>query len=156
MRADWLELKVPPLALTVAAAIVVVVVSFLHEGATAIDQVTARLAGGVIALVGLSLALRGVIDFRRARTTVDPRHPERSARVVTDGIYRWTRNPMYLGFVLLLLGLAIALQNTFGLLVTALSASFLQRFQIAPEERWLGKQFGAEYDTYRARVRRWI
>ena len=63
---------------------------------------------------------------------------------------------MYLGFVLLLLGLAVALQSAFGLLVTALSASFLQRFQIAPEERWLGAQFGADYAAYRARVRRWL
>ena len=156
MRGDWLELKVPPLALTIAAATVVVVASPLHAGATAIDPVIAYFAGSVIAFAGLASAVRGVIDFRRAATTVDPRHPERSTRIVTDGVYRWTRNPMYLGFVLLLLGLAVALQSAFGLLVTALSASFLQRFQIAPEERWLGAQFGADYAAYRARVRRWL
>ena len=156
MRADWLELKVPPLALTVGAAIVVAAASRLHAGATVVEPVIAHFAGGTIAFVGLALAVRGVIDFRGARTTVDPRHPERSARIVTDGVYRWTRNPMYLGFVLLLLGLAVSQQSTFGLLVTAVSASFLQRFQIAPEERWLSKQFGAEYDAYRKRVGRWL
>lgn len=156
MRTDRLELKVPPLALTVAAAIVVVVASRLHAGATVVEPVIAHVAGGGIGFVGLALAVRGVFDFRRARTTVDPRHPERSARIVTAGVYRWTRNPMYLGFVLLLLGLAVALQSAFGLLVTALAACFLQRFQITPEERWLGRQFGAEYDDYRRRVRRWL
>jgi protein-S-isoprenylcysteine O-methyltransferase Ste14 len=154
MRVDWLDLKVPPLALTIAAAAVVVLAQRLHTGATVVEPVVAHFAGGVIAFTGLALAVRGVIDFRRARTTVDPRHPERSARIVTDGVYRWTRNPMYLGFVLLLLALAIALQSPFGLLVMALSAGFLQRFQIAPEERWLRVHFGAEYDAYRARVRR--
>lgn len=156
MRADWLELKVPPLAVTVAAAIVVILASRLHAGATVVEPVIAHFAGSVIAFAGLALAVRGVIDFRRGRTTVDPRHPERSARIVTDGVYRWTRNPMYLGFELLLLGLAVSQQSMFGLLVTALSGSFLHLFQIAPEERWLSKQFGAEYDAYRKRVRRWL
>lgn len=156
MRADWLELKVPPLALTIAAATVVVGASRLHQGPAPMDPVLARFVGSVIAFAGVALAVRGVTDFRHAGTTVDPRHPERSARIVTDGIYRWSRNPMYLGFVLLLVGLAIALQSAFGLLVTAVAASFLQRFQIAPEERWLSEQFGAEYVAYRARVRRWL
>lgn len=156
MRADWLELKVPPLALTVAASLVVVVASRLHDGAATAEPIITYFAGGAIALVGLASAVRGVIDFRRARTTVDPRHPERSARIVTGGVYRWSRNPMYLGFVLLLLGLAIAMQSGFGLLVTALVATFLQRFQITPEERRLSEQFGAEYVAYQGRVGRWI
>ena len=156
MRVDWLELNVPPLALTIAAATFMVAASRVQQRATPIDPVTAYFAGGVIAFAGLALAVRGLVDFRRARTTVDPRHPERTARIVTHGIYRFSRNPMYLGFVLLLLGLAIALQSAVGLPVTAVAASFLHRFQIAPEERWLSERFGAEYVAYRARVRRWL
>lgn len=156
MRVDWLELKVPPLALTVAAATVIVAASYVQQRPPPIDAAIAYLTGSGLAFAGLALAAWGVVDFRLARTTVDPRHPERTARIVTHGIYRFSRNPMYLGFVLLLLGLAIALQSAVGLPVTAVAASFLHRFQIAPEERWLSERFGAEYVAYRARVRRWL
>jgi protein-S-isoprenylcysteine O-methyltransferase Ste14 len=74
--------------------------SYAGEGTLAVAPGFAVAAGGVVAVSGLALACWGVIDFRRARTTVDPVHPEKTARLVTDGIYRWTRNPMYLGFVL--------------------------------------------------------
>ncbi|HET9023470.1 MAG TPA: isoprenylcysteine carboxylmethyltransferase family protein [Burkholderiaceae bacterium] len=146
----------PPLALTVAAAVVTVAAARIHDGATAVEPTIARVVGIGIALTGFALATLGVVAFRRARTTVDPRHPEQSARMVTGGVYRWTRNPMYLGFVLVLLGLAIFLQSIPGLAITGAAAACLQRFQIAPEERLLRQRFGAEFEAYRTRVARWL
>jgi len=156
MRLDWLELKVPPLALTVGAAIVMVVVPAAFGRTTSVRPEVAIPIGIAAALAGLLLALRGVIDFRRAQTTVDPRHPEQSARLVTTGVYRWTRNPMYLGFVAALAGLAIALQSVAGLAIASLAAVYLQRFQIHPEERILQRRFGDAFNVYLGQVRRWL
>ena len=156
MRLDWLALKVPPLALTVGAAIVMVVVTATFGRTTSVRPEVAIPIGIAAALAGLLLALRGVIDFRRAQTTIDPRHPEQSARLVTTGVYRWTRNPMYLGFVAALAGLAIALQSVAGLAIASLAAVYLQRFQIHPEERILQRRFGDAFNVYLGQVRRWL
>lgn len=156
MRFESLELKVPPLALTASAAAVMVGVAYAIEGPPLIPPSLAWVAGGAVALSGLAIAYRGVSVFRRIRTSVDPLHPERSARLVTAGVYRWTRNPMYLGFVLFLLGLAIALQSLSGFGLTAFTAVFLHWLQIKPEEQALSRRFGSAFDVYRVRVRRWI
>jgi protein-S-isoprenylcysteine O-methyltransferase Ste14 len=156
MRFETLELKVPPLALTICAAAVMVGVDYASEGIPLVAPSLAWGAGGAVALSGLAIAYRGVSVFRSTRTTVDPLHPERSAQLVTADVYRWTRNPMYLGFVLLLLGLAVGLQSLIGFGLTAFTAAFLHRLQIKPEERALSRRFGAAFDAYRGRVRRWI
>ena len=156
MRLDWLELKVPPLALLVGSAFALYLVSEAFGRRTFANPAVAIAVGIAVALVGLLLAFRGVIDFRRARTTVDPLHPERSAQLVTAGIYRWTRNPMYLGFVVTLVGLAIALQSLAGLVIAGGASAYLQRFQIRPEERILRRRFGDEFNAYRGQVRRWL
>jgi len=156
MRLDWLELRVPPLALTVGAAIVMAVVSAAFGRTTSMSPELATPMGIAAALAGLMLAFRGVIEFRSAQTTVDPLHPEQSARLVTTGVYRWTRNPMYLGFVAALAGLAIALQSVAGLAIACLAAVYLQRFQIHPEERVLQRRFGDAFNVYVGQVRRWL
>lgn len=157
MRLDWLELKVPPLAVTVVAAALTLTMPKTF-GATNVflAPVIAQTAGAIAAGIGLAVALWGVIAFRRAQTTVDPMHPVRSARLVTVGVYRWTRNPMYLGFVLLLVGLALALQSVPGIALAFMTAGYLHRFQIQPEERQLHQRFGADFAIYCARVRRWL
>jgi protein-S-isoprenylcysteine O-methyltransferase Ste14 len=83
-----------------------------------------RVLGAMIAVAGLATALAGVLAFRQQRTTVDPRYPERASALVADGIYRWTRNPMYVGFVCVAIGAAIALGSLFaaGTLRSELSA----------------------------------
>jgi|OpeIllAssembly_1097287.scaffolds.fasta_scaffold120454_3 protein-S-isoprenylcysteine O-methyltransferase Ste14 len=156
MRLESLELKVPPLALTAGAAALIVGVEYVSEGTSVVAPLLIWVVGGAVALSGLAIAYRGVSVFRRIRTTVDPMHPERSARLVTAGVYRWTRNPMYLGFVLFLLGLAVAFQSLIGFALTAFTAVFLQRFQIEPEEQALSRRFGAAFDAYCGRVRRWV
>ena len=100
--------------------------------------------------------LSGVISFRLAQTTVDPVHPERASSVVTTGIYRWTRNPMYLGFWLLLLAYAVKLSQPLALLLLPVFIGYMNRFQIIPEEQALERLFGDDYRNYCQRVRRWI
>lgn len=115
-----------------------------------------RVLGGILAAAGAGVAGAGVVAFRRQRTTVDPRYPERATALVAAGIYRWTRNPMYLGFTSVALGAAAALGSPMALLGPGLLAVYLDRIQIPAEEHALLARFGASFESYRRTVRRWI
>ena len=111
-------------------------------------------AGGLVALVGIACAVLASRAFRRRETTISP-HGTPTA-LVTEGPFRYTRNPMYLGMLLLLLGLAIGFG---GLMLFAAPVAFfaiISVTQIPAEEARLLAIFGDEYTAYRARVRRWI
>ena len=153
MRA--LELKIPP---PVVALLIGAGMWFVAGQAASLQLpvVVRVVAFVVIALVGGSIALAGDLEFRRARTTINPFKPENSTALVTSGIYRFTRNPMYLGLTLGLLGWAAFLCSAWTLLGPVVFILFIGRFQIAPEERVLSDKFGAAYANYTARVRRWL
>lgn len=106
--------------------------------------------------MGLAISLLGVVNFKRARTTVDPRRPAEATTLVTSGLYRYSRNPMYLGVLLVLIGWALFLGNLVSVLFIVGFALFINRYQILPEERLLQEKFGADFMAYKARVRRWI
>jgi len=115
-----------------------------------------KLVAGVLAAMGVLLDLAGVVHFLRTKTTVNPLKPSAASALVTRGVYKFTRNPMYLGMALLLMAWAIYLANVAALAVLPVFVLYMNRFQIAPEERALEARFGAEYSRYRARVRRWL
>jgi len=110
----------------------------------------------IVAAAGASLDLAGLAYFLRAKTTINPLKPANASALVTSGIYRFTRNPMYVGLATLLLAWAIYLSNPAALAGLPLFVLYMNRFQIAPEERALEARFGAEFIAYRARVRRWL
>ena len=110
----------------------------------------------VFFIAALVTGLPAVLGFRRAKTTVNPLKPEASTALVTGGIYRWTRNPMYLAMLLLLAAWACIVSNWAALAMLPLFVAYLNRFQIGPEERALQARFGAEFDSYRRQVRRWL
>lgn len=112
--------------------------------------------GAGLALAGVVIALLGVVSFRRARTTVNPLHPEAASALVTSGIYRLTRNPMYLGLLLVLLGGAMYLANAAAFIVPATYVPLMNRLQIFPEERTLAALFGPAFADYASKVRRWL
>ena len=112
-------------------------------------------AGAIGALGFLVLAL-GFRALRRANTTIDPIDLNRTSALMTAGIYRYSRNPMYLGFALMLLGWATFLAVPWALLGPIAFVAFTTRFQIVPEERAIGAKFGRDYDQFRRNVRRWI
>ncbi len=113
-------------------------------------------AFAIIALVGGATALAGDLEFRRARTTINPFKPEKSTALVTTGIYRLTRNPMYVGLTLVLVGWAAFLCSAWTLLGPVAFVLYINRFQIAPEERVLSSKFQDAYTEYTSRVRRWL
>jgi protein-S-isoprenylcysteine O-methyltransferase Ste14 len=112
---------------------------------------------GLLAAVGLAFDLAGLRAFLARRTTINPLRPERASSLVTDGVYRITRNPMYIGMVFLLLAWGLYLADAAALLLGPVAYMlYLNRFQIGPEERVLLGLFGEEYRGYMARVRRWL
>lgn len=153
MRA--LELKVPPpvVALAFGAAM-----WFAAGIGPVLDAPFALRVGAfvVIALCGGGVALAGDIEFRRARTTINPLRPEKASALVTSGIYRYTRNPMYVGLTLVVVGWAAFLASAVAMLGIAGFMLYIGRFQIAPEERILSAKFGTAYAAYTARVGRWL
>lgn len=110
----------------------------------------------LVVLAGLALNLLPKLAFRRARTTVNPLRPAAATALVTGGIYRYSRNPMYLGQALVLLGAMLWLGSAAALLVVPLFVGWITRFQIVPEERVLSARFGADHAAFRREVRRWL
>ncbi|HMN56588.1 MAG TPA: isoprenylcysteine carboxylmethyltransferase family protein [Ottowia sp.] len=159
----WYEGRVPPPVIDAACAALMWVLARALPGAqlwpmgnTIGDSAAVTIAALALAAVGGTLALAGVAAFRRARTTVNPMAPERARALVTGGVYRFTRNPMYLGMLWVLAGWAVWLGNAAAWLGLPLSMALLTGLQIAPEERVLRARFGAEFERYAARVRRWL
>ncbi|WP_426415000.1 methyltransferase family protein [Aestuariirhabdus sp. LZHN29] len=113
------------------------------------------LGWGLVA-IGVGFDLGGLWRFIKARTTINPHRPHTTSALVVEGLYRFTRNPMYLGMLLLLIGWGLVLGSAVALLLPPLFALWLTRVQIVPEERVLGEKFGAPYREYLKRVRRWI
>lgn len=150
-----LELKVPPpvVALLIGAAM------WLAAGIGPVLELplAVRLAASVaIALCGGGVAFAGRLEFKRARTTIDPLHPDKASTLVATGIYGRTRNPMYCGLTLVVAGWAIFLCSALALLGPPGFVLYITRLQIVPEERILSARFGAAYAAYTARVGRWL
>jgi protein-S-isoprenylcysteine O-methyltransferase Ste14 len=150
-----LELKIPPPAVAVLIAGAMWGISVVTPSLDVPDLIRV-VAAVAVALAGGGIALSGVVSFRRARTTVNPMKPETTSSLVTTGIYRITRNPMYVGVLFVLVAWAIFLSAPWTLAGPLAFVLYMNRFQIAPEERVLSAMFGTDYSSYKARVRRWL
>lgn len=153
----WLELKVPPPVVAAVLAALAWLIARAFPGLALPLSESARFAAtALLAAVGLSLDGYALFNFLRARTTINPMQPRNSSTLVERGPYRFTRNPMYLGLLLVLSGWTLWLDNALAFIVLPLFVAYITRFQILPEERSLADRFGASFAAYRARVRRWI
>lgn len=150
-----LELRVPPLVLTILVGTLIWFANMALP-ATRITIPQAPWLSLALAACGIAVAVLGVAAFRQANTTVDPRVPNQSAQVVPTGIYKYSRNPMYVGFFLVLLAWSVSLQQLMALPLLAAFVAYLTRYQIIPEERFLKEKFGVEYVDYCRKVRRWL
>ena len=150
-----LDLKLPPLILALLFAVVMWLAAKWLP-ALALDLPWRHALGGPISVVGILFVMSAGYAFRKARTTVNPTKPETSSTAVATGIYRLSRNPMYLGALLILIGWALFLSHAVPFLLLPAFVAYMNRFQIAPEERALQAKFGAEYETYKFNVRRWL
>ena len=151
----WLELKIPPVPLVVIFILVMWLISAWTPGIQISSQ-TRFIAIAASIGIGVLYAFSGVLSFNTAKTTVNPLTPDKSSSLVTSGIYRYTRNPMYVGFSFLLLGFGVYLSNLYSLASTVVFVMYMNKFQIRPEERALEETFGAAFITYKNQVRRWL
>jgi protein-S-isoprenylcysteine O-methyltransferase Ste14 len=150
-----LELKIPPpvVALVVAGAMWAIARA---TPPMPIPPSISALAAGTLALAGFAIALSGVLAFRRARTTIHPHKPQETSALVITGIYRFSRNPMYLGLLLVVLAWAVFLSAAWSFAGPVAFVLYIGRFQIHPEERVLSAKFGEAYAVYNSKVRRWL
>lgn len=144
----------PPVALLIGIAMIWGLSEW--RPATGLDLPGRPWIAGLLFALGLGLMLIAAWSLQRAHTTINPIHPERTSHLVTSGIYRYSRNPIYAGDAVILLGMVVWFGNWLGLAVVALFVLFIDRLQIRGEERMLTQRFGAGYSAYRARTRRWI
>jgi protein-S-isoprenylcysteine O-methyltransferase Ste14 len=151
----FLELRIPPpiVGLLIAASMWAIA---KYPPIVQMPDFVRLLLAGTLAVTGAAVALAGVVSFHRAKTTVNPLKPEKSASLVSTGVYSVTRNPMYLGMALVLVAWAAYLASVWSLAGPLVFALYLTRYQIIPEERVLDGLFGEPFADYKKRVRRWI
>ncbi|MRH99913.1 isoprenylcysteine carboxylmethyltransferase family protein [Kriegella sp. EG-1] len=150
-----MELKLPPVAVFfIFGLLMYLLACFLPFGE--FDFFGRDVLSYCFFTFGVVIGLFSVGHFFKDKTTVDPRKPEKASSLVTSGIFAFSRNPMYLGLLFVLIGFAMHLGNAFNALLAAFFVSYMNRFQIVPEEKILAKIFGNEYQLYRKSVRRWF
>ncbi len=153
-----LENKIPPPIVTLSCAIAMWFISKPNGQITSLDSTPLLqiFIGALLFFIGCLYIIAGFMAFRSEKTTVNPLRPETASSLVISGIYRNTRNPMYLGLLFYLLGWGSYLGSIPSLLFIGFFVLFMNRFQIKPEERAMESLFGKEYLEYKSSVRRWL
>jgi protein-S-isoprenylcysteine O-methyltransferase Ste14 len=150
-----LENRIPPPLMFLIVAVAMWGVSLLSSP-LAIEPGLRYAIVALFFVAGGLFAAPAITAFRRASTTIDPVHIDSASALVTSGIYRLTRNPMYVGLTSLLLSWAAFLAAPWSFVGPLLFVLFITRFQIIPEERAMTAKFGPDYTDYKRRARRWL
>jgi protein-S-isoprenylcysteine O-methyltransferase Ste14 len=150
-----LELKIPPPAVALLVALLMWFTSRFMQPLNVPFDVRVSLAL-LLVVIGQAISISGMVAFRRAKTTVNPMKASAASSLVSNGIYRFTRNPMYVGLSLTLVAWTVFLAQPVALLWVAIFVVYIQRFQIVPEEKALSSLFGTDFAEYQKKVRRWI
>lgn len=154
-RRRALDHRVPPPLVGLAVGAAMAGLALFGPALPLPDNLRHGLTAAFVVL-GIGFDLAGLLAFRKARTTVNPLRPGKASAMVTGGVYRLTRNPMYVGMLLLLLAWAVHLSALWAFAGLPLFVLYIGRFQIEPEERALEGLFGEDYRHYAQRVRRWL
>lgn len=150
-----MKLKIPPVVIVLIFALIMFLLSeFLPFGY--FDFFGRNYL--ILALLGSAflLSFLALIHFFRSKTSIDPRDPTKTTKLVTNGLFAYSRNPMYLAMLMVLLAWGIWLGNAFNTLLAAAFVAYMNRFQIIPEEEVLLSIFGKEYKQYCVKTRRWF
>ncbi len=152
LEEDHAQVKVPPPLLAFLFVLIAFGLHWLYP-LSATAKIT-RWVGITIVLAGLSLAFLAVRQLFAVGTTIEPQGSVTA--LVTDGPYRYSRNPIYLGYILILIGLPLSLGTYWGLLISPALVAALNVFVIRQEEDYLGAKFGSRYANFKLRVRHWL
>jgi protein-S-isoprenylcysteine O-methyltransferase Ste14 len=150
-----MDLKIIPVVQVIIAALLMWTGAYLFPSLYFYFLATKTLVITLV-VIAIIVGLTAVFSFRNHKTTVDPTNPEKASKVVNSGIYAFSRNPMYLALLLVLLAFAFYLSNFITFVVIPLFIAYITQFQIKPEERALTSLFGQNYRQYTKKVRRWI
>ena len=112
--------------------------------------------GSIIILFGIIIILSAIVLFKKYKTTITPLKPSKASKLIVNGVYKFSRNPMYLGLLLVLIGVGIMLNPIGGIFFIPLFILYLNYFQIIPEENAMIQLFKGEFLKYKRNVRRWI
>ena len=148
-----MKTKIPPPILAL------VMIGLIYLSSLFVEQITFNYQGSLSVLVlilGLACAIPSFKLFARYKTTISPLKPSDATALVTEGMYRYSRNPMYLGLLLLTIASTIWFGTWFGIIINILFIFLINFLQIIPEEEALLEIFGEEYEEYKKNVRRWI
>ena len=151
-----LEARVPPVVVFLIGMGIIHLGARLAPGWGGMPTLATKIVTAVLLIAGGIFGSAGVAQFLQAKTTIHPNHPDRASALVTGGVYRITRNPMYLGLALLLAAYGLHRMHPATLLALAFFVLFITRFQIMPEERALIARFPETFTAYARRVRRWL
>jgi protein-S-isoprenylcysteine O-methyltransferase Ste14 len=152
-QTDHANVKIAPPILT----LLVIVAAFLLARFAPLPFAVSRAVeyiGFALVVIGFLFGLGAVIAFRRARTTLDPYHPVSS--IVTSGVYSFSRNPIYLGFLLMVIGIPLNGGTYWGVILAPIFILLCNKLVIEHEEAYLEKKFEETYTSYKSRVRRWL
>ncbi len=150
-----LETKIPP------PIVILIIALVMRQGASIgpyleLNSSLNSILISAFLILGILVAVMGIVEFKKAKTTSTPLKPEKASSLVSSGVYRITRNPMYAGSAMVLTAWAIHLSSVWGFIGIPCFILYINRFQITPEERALKKLFGSEFDSYQEKVRRWL
>mgnify|MGYP001212323234 FL=1 len=148
-----METKVPPPIVTLIFGLSI----YFSRGIFQVVEIKYSFYFGILLLVlGFVILISAVRLFRKDKTTVNPLSPEQATKLVTDGIFKYSRNPMYLGMALVLGSIAVFFNLIGGIILVALFCAYITKFQILPEERAMRDLFSDDFDKYTKVTRRWI
>lgn len=150
-----LELRLPPPLIMLANGLLMWLLAkaFPELSVTGSAQ---SWAPPLLVVLGLAIGLSGIVAFIRSQTTANPKRPGDASKLVQSGIYRYSRNPMYLGMLFLLIAWALYLGNLIAVVGLIGYIAYITRFQIMPEERALQEKFQEDFLNYKKTVRRWL
>lgn len=154
-----LELRIAPDLIAIVVAVMMWLARGVGSGFASVGvpwDVRLRWIAIALYTLGVVLIILARLAFSRRKTPFGPFDPTRAVSLVTDGVFRFSRNPMYLGTWLILLGLAASLGSAVAVAISMAYVVWIDRWQIVPEERALQSKFGEAYDSYRREVRRWV
>lgn len=150
-----LELKIPPVAVVLILGLAMWLAAHYNPSLSLALPWRMAVCSALVVACGI-FGVSGILAFRKAQTTANPIKPEKASALVVGSVYRHTRNPMYFGLFLALLGWAYYLANALAFFLLPLFVAYMNRFQIVPEERALHAKFGESFLDYSQSVRRWI
>ena len=148
-----METKIPPPIVTLIFGLSI----YFSRGIFQVVEIKYSFYFGILLLVlGFVILISAVRLFRKDKTTVNPLSPEQATKLVTDGIFKYSRNPMYLGMALVLGSIAVFFNLIGGIILIALFCAYITKFQIFPEEKAMRDLFPDDFDKYTKATRRWI